>query len=87
MSECLYHLRQSWSRSKAFRVILVVVVIYTVLRLAVQAIYLATLLVPESLPEWVGAEESMIPADLQIYLNAAEHFGMGDDIGFKNLPT
>jgi hypothetical protein len=26
------------------------------------------------LPDWVGAEEPMIPADLQIYLDAAQHF-------------
>ena len=71
------YLRQSWSRSKAFRIILVIAVIYTVLRLAVQGVYLATLLVPENLPEWVGAEEPMIPADLQIYLNAAKHLQPG----------
>ncbi len=77
------YLRQSWSRSKIFRIILVIAVIYTVLRLAVQGVYLATLLVPENLPEWVGAEEPMIPADLQIYLNAAKHLQLRQDLYLK----
>jgi hypothetical protein len=66
-----------------FRVILVITVIYTLLRLAVQAIYLATLLVPESLPEWVGAEEPMIPNDLQDYLNGANRLQNRQDLYSK----
>ncbi|MEE8389807.1 MAG: hypothetical protein V3S14_03290, partial [Anaerolineae bacterium] len=72
------YLRQSWSHSKAFRVILVVTVVYTVLRLVVQGVYLAMMLFPdqgmgEELPEWVGAEGPMLPIDLQLYIDAAEH--------------
>ena len=67
-------LRTIWRESKVYRVILVLAIIYAGLRLGVQGFYLATMLKPAALPEWVGAEEPMVPADLQIYLDAAEHF-------------
>lgn len=76
------HLRRVWSRSKAFRVILVIAVVYTVLRLAVQGVYLATMLSPmgSELPEWVGAEEAMIPDDLRIYLDAATRLQLRQEL-------
>jgi hypothetical protein len=45
----------------------------------VQGGYLVMMLLPElgimgGIPEWVGSEGPMIPADLQIYLDAAKHF-------------
>ncbi|MDY7075334.1 MAG: glycosyltransferase family 87 protein [Chloroflexota bacterium] len=88
MSKVLHQLRTSWSSSKAFRVILVISVIYTVLRLAGHGAYLVTMLSPGQgtggeLPEWVGAEGPMIPADLQIYLNAAKHFQLRQDLYLK----
>jgi hypothetical protein len=62
-----------WRESKVYRIVLVLVVIYTVFRLSVHGFYLATMLVPERLPDWVGAEEPMIPNDLQDYLNGAQN--------------
>jgi hypothetical protein len=75
----MQRIKEIWSESKLYRVLLTLAVIYAVLRLIVQGGYLAMLLLPElgimgGVPEWVGAEGSMIPADLQIYLDAAEHF-------------
>ncbi len=84
-SERAHHLRQGWSQSKTFRVILVAAIVYTVLRLIAQGVYLNTLLSPSqsALPDWVGAEGPMIPADLQIYLTAAEHFQLRQDLYLK----
>jgi len=79
------HLRQGWSRSKPFRVVLVVAVVYTLLRLAVHGVYLAMMIFPGQgmggeLPEWVGAEGPMVPVDLQVYLDAANHFRLRQDL-------
>jgi len=70
-------LRRIWSRSKAFRVALVAVLAYTLLRLAVQGLFLAVMLLPDKsvmggLPERAGAEGPMLPVDLQLYVEAAE---------------
>jgi hypothetical protein len=72
-------LRRCWSRSRTYRVILVAVLIFTLLRLVVQGLYLGMMLFPElrifgGTPAWVGNDGGMVPADLQIYLDAAEHF-------------
>ena len=83
MNECLHVLRQNWSRSRVFRVILVIAVIYAGLRLTVQVIYLGTLLAPENLPEWFGAEEPMIPNDLQDYLDGANRLQNRQDLYVK----
>jgi hypothetical protein len=65
-------LRQIWSRSKGFRVILIVVAAYTVLRLVVQGALLVELL-------QTGTEGY----DLQLYLNAASHLQMRQDVYLK----
>ncbi|MCD4739200.1 MAG: hypothetical protein K8R89_08075, partial [Anaerolineae bacterium] len=65
-------IRAVWRESKVYRVLLVLAILYGVLRLGVQGFYLATMLTPEALPDWVGADEPMIPDDLRIYLDAAE---------------
>jgi hypothetical protein len=74
------HLRQCWSRSRTFRVVLVIVLVYTVLRLAVQGVYLGAMLFPEQMmggmAGGVEAEGPMVPVDLQIYLDAAQRFQM-----------
>ncbi len=75
----MQQIREIWSESKLYRGLLIAAAIYAVLRLVVQAGYLAMMLLPElgimgGIPDWVGAEGAMIPADLQIYLDAAEHF-------------
>jgi hypothetical protein len=55
-----------------------------VFRLGVHGFYLATMLVPERLPDWVGAEEPMIPDDLRIYLDAAERLESREDLYIQN---
>ncbi len=79
--------RALWRESKVYRVFLVLAIIYAGLRLGVQGFYLATMLKPEALPAWVGADEPMIPADLQIYLNAAQHFQDRQDLYLKGSLT
>jgi hypothetical protein len=71
--------RRCWSRSRTFRIVLVIVLVYTALRLAVQGVYLAVMLFPEqnvmgSMPGWAEVEGPMVPIDLQIYLDAAQRF-------------
>jgi hypothetical protein len=74
------HLRQAWKGSRAFRIVLILALVYTGLRLAVHGAYLAMMLYPNAgimgrMPEWTGAEgEPMVPVDLQIYLDAAGRF-------------
>lgn len=69
------YLRQIWSRSKVYRVVLIVSVIYVVLRLAVQGVLLAGMLLPG--PEGEG---ELIPIDLQLYLDAAESLQLQADL-------
>jgi hypothetical protein len=81
-------LRQTWSRSKIFRIALVVAVMYTGLRLIVHGVYLAMLLSPDQgvgdgLPEWADAEGPTIPNDLQDYLTAASHLQNRQDLYLK----
>jgi hypothetical protein len=58
-------LRQVWSKSKVFRVILIIAIIYTSLRLLAQ-VYLS---VERMLPG--QSQTQIIPNDLQDYLDAA----------------
>jgi hypothetical protein len=79
MNRVREHLSQIWADSRAFRIILILALVYVVLRLAVHGAYLAMMLYPNSgimggMPEWTGAEsEPMVPVDLQVYLDAAEN--------------
>ena len=68
------YLRRCWSRSKAYRVALVLTAVYAVLRLLVQVVFLAGMLLPG--PE----KEVFIPADLQLYLDAARSFQLRQDL-------
>lgn len=73
------NIQNLWRESKLFRVLCIAALAYTVLRIAIQGIYLGMMLLPEQnvmggVPEWTGIKGPMIPADLQIYLNAAKHF-------------
>lgn len=77
--------RDIWQRSRFFRIVLVLSVAYTLLRLVVQGGYLAMLLLPESglfggVPAWAGADGPIVPADLQIYIDAAKHIRARQDI-------
>jgi hypothetical protein len=70
-------LRRIWSQCKIFRVVLVAALAYTLLRLAVQSLFLAVMLLPDKgvmggLPDWAGAEGPMLPVDLQLYVEAAD---------------
>lgn len=65
-------LRQTWSRSKTFRLLTIATLIYSVLRLVVHGALLAELL-------QAGAEGY----DLQLYLDAARHLQMRQDVYLK----
>ncbi len=73
------YLGQSWSRSKAFRVILIIALIFALLRLALQVVYLSGSL----LNEGTGQTEQFVPDDLQVYLNAAQHFQTRQELYLK----
>ena len=70
------HLRQAWSQSKAYRIVLVVVVVYTILRLLVQGLYVTGALAFDE-------EGFEIPVDLQVYLDAATNFQQRQDLYLK----
>jgi hypothetical protein len=57
--------------SPAYRWLLGAALVYTLLRTGVHAAYLATLLRPQALPDWVGQTAPAPPIDLQITLDAA----------------
>jgi hypothetical protein len=73
------HLGQNWSRSKVFRVTLVIVIAYTILRLGIEIYYLSG--------SWLDGGtrhlEQYVPIDLQVYLDAARNFQMRQDLYLK----
>ena len=71
-------LRKAWSGSKFYRVILVVACAWFVVRLVFQLIYSSGLL-----PELTGS--SGLPADLPVYMGAAQHFQLRQPIYPKDL--
>ncbi len=78
-------IKQVWQSSKTYRVLLTATAVYTVLRLVVQGVVLAVMLFPEAgvmggVPGWVDVEGPVVPADLQIYLNAAKHLSAKQDL-------
>jgi len=78
-------IKQLWQRSKTYRIVLAATVVYAVLRLVVQGVVLAVMLFPEGgilggVPAWVDVEGPVVPADLQIYLNAAKHLSARQDL-------
>ncbi len=80
--------RRLWSQSRFYRGLLIAAAVYTVLRLVVQIVYLGIMLFPDAAimggtPDWVDVEGPVIPADLQIYLNAAKHFSLKEDLYLK----
>jgi hypothetical protein len=74
------YLRQSWSRSKLYRVALVATSVYALLRMTIHLLYVVALASPELLPEWADAEGPMIPVDLQLYVDAANRFWLQQDL-------
>ena len=78
-------IKQLWQSSKTYRVLLTATVLYTVVRLVVQGVVLALMLFPEAgimggMPGWVDVEGPVIPDDLRIYLDAATHFQLRQDL-------
>ena len=72
-------IRECWSTSKAYRVLLVAAIIYAVLRLAIQVYFFADALRPEAVAEGV-----QVSADLQqSYIASAQHFLAREDLYLK----
>ncbi len=70
------YIREYWSRSKTYRALLILAVIYAVLRLAVQVFFFAEAMRPELVSEGVP-----LPADLErSYVAAAQHFQARADL-------
>ncbi|MBN1890875.1 MAG: DUF2029 domain-containing protein [Thermoflexales bacterium] len=67
------YLRQSWSGSKTFRVILVITLVYVALRLVIQSVYIVAL-------SWIGEGAGTIPNDLQDYLDGATRLHLRQDL-------
>ena len=62
-------LRQTWARSRAFRLVLILAAIYALVRLVIHAFFMVELL-------RIGTEGY----DLQLYLDAAHHLQTGQDL-------
>jgi hypothetical protein len=70
------YIREYWSKSKAYRVLLILALIYAVLRLAIQVFLFADALRPEAVAEGV-----QVSADLQqSYIASAQHFRAREDL-------
>ncbi len=85
-------LRRAWSRSRAYRTVLIITLLYVLLRLAVHGAYLAIMLAPEHrgagpLPGWAEADGPMLPVDLQVYLDAADRFQLRDNLYLSGRVT
>ncbi|MDQ2692680.1 MAG: hypothetical protein M3Y68_11645, partial [Chloroflexota bacterium] len=69
-------IRECWSTSKAYRVLLVASIVYVILRLAIQ-LYLFY----DALQTQAAAEGAQVSVDLQLaYIPAAEHFRDREDL-------
>ena len=72
----LKRIRENWSASKTYRVLLVAAIVYALLRFAVQ-VYLFT----DALTTQSTAEGAQISSDLELaYIPAARHFQAGQDL-------
>jgi hypothetical protein len=75
----LNQIRQCWSTSKMYRVLLVAAILYTVFRLGVQVYLFSDALATQS-----TAEGAQISSDLQLaYIPSAQHFQAGEDLYLK----
>jgi hypothetical protein len=68
-------LRRAWSHSKTFRVVLIVVSIYAMLRLTIQFLYWTGMV-----SGGVGQVATSLPADFQTYVDAAQHFQLRQNL-------
>jgi hypothetical protein len=87
MKELKAHFRDIWGQSRFFRVVMVLSVVYTVLRLGLQGTYLFLMLSPAPLLDGVKPEGSMVPIDLQVYLDAAKHFQQKQNLYLEKLQS
>ena len=72
-------IRECWSTSKTYRVVLIAAIVYVVLRLAIQIYLFSDALQPEAI-----AQGAQVSADLQLsYIPAAQHFKAGEDLYLK----
>ncbi len=73
------YIREYWSVSKAYRVLLILAIVYAVLRLAIQIFLFADALSPEAVAQGV-----QVSADLQqSYIASAQHFQAREDLYMK----
>ena len=69
-------IRECWSTSKTYRLLLVAAILYALLRLAVQVYLFSDALATQS-----TAEGAQISSDLELaYMPAAQHFRAGEDL-------
>ena len=71
-------LRQAWSKSKVFRFILILALVWFVIRLVFQIVYASGLL-----PDITGS--SGLPEDLPVYMGAAQSFQLRQGIYPQDL--
>jgi hypothetical protein len=72
----LKRIRECWSSSRTYRVLLVAAILYALLRLAVQVYLFSDALATQS-----TAEGAQISSDLELaYIPAAQHFRAGQDL-------
>jgi len=70
------YIKEYWSKSKTYRVLLVLAILYAVLRLAIQVFLFSDAMRPEAVEEGV-----QISADLQqSYIASAQHFQAREDL-------
>ena len=72
-------IRECWSTSKTYRVLLIAALVYALLRLAIQVYLFSDALLTQS-----TAEGAQISSDLQLaYIPSAQHFRAGEDLYVK----
>ena len=70
------YIKEYWSKSKTYRVLLILAILYTVLRLAIQMFLFSDAMRPEAVAEGV-----QVSADLQqSYIASAQHFQAREDL-------
>ncbi|MEO7840763.1 MAG: hypothetical protein ABIU06_15580, partial [Anaerolineales bacterium] len=75
----LQRVRECWSESKTYRVLLVAAIVYAILRLTIQLFLFGDALQPQAVAEGV-----QVSADLQqSYIASAQHFQAGEDLYLK----
>ena len=73
------YIKTQWSQSRAYRVLLILAVIYALLRLAIQIFLFSDAMRPEAVAEGV-----QVSADLQqSYIASAQHFQAREDLYLK----